>query len=419
MSNVSIFFFFQVKQISTQYALKMKPDQERVRNLLTDTVTLLCKNGLQYQTELRVQGVLGITLDNNDVFIVHINEKFGDAIGGTITIRNDEGDAAKTLLSARSDGKKSHDTNRGDTPIAVNTKTGEVVHSHRRRRRSRESSASPALPTNSSQQHILQRPIKRLMPSSKEASPGGIRNRTSHQNSSGNDSVVPNDDEVVEVKVKTEEDDVIVLEQKDNHNGTEMDDASQNIPHRTDHSAMQDSYPNLSLSEIQGSYQPFGEILGVTDSPTNSGADGTAPPAAKRRATTGNTQDTFGGSSEMGQTPEAGGPFITGIIRNETMSGDVAPQTSTATSWDPSQMPDLGTLTPQDSQMILDSAPGCSSWDTSQQSQVSAAATSTPHTLPNMSDQSSESVSVHFLTLFVCLHVQRLEPKCCVTFLCS
>ena len=105
----------------------MRPDQERVRNLLTDTVTLLCKNGLQYQTELRVQGVLGITLDNNDVFIVHINEKFGGDIGGAISIRNGEGDAAKTLL-----GGKQLDANRGDTFQGVNSKAA-----HKRRRRSR------------------------------------------------------------------------------------------------------------------------------------------------------------------------------------------------------------------------------------------------------------------------------------------
>ena len=58
----------------------MKPEQERVRHLLTDTVTLLCKNGLQFQDELKVEGVIGITLDNNEVFVVHINEAFG--VGG-------------------------------------------------------------------------------------------------------------------------------------------------------------------------------------------------------------------------------------------------------------------------------------------------------------------------------------------------
>ena len=376
--NVSFYFIpgikYLVTSVSTKHALKMKPDQERVRNLLTDTVTLLCKNGLQYQTELRVQGVLGITLDNNDVFIVHINEKFGDAIGGTITIRNDEGDAAKTLLgNIQCNETKSNDASRGETPTPVNSKTGGVVH--RRRRRSRESSASPSLPTRNSQQQIFQQPIKRLMPSKKEAPPGGM---------------LPGNEEVVKVKTEDEEDVLILEESPDGR--TELSATSQNIPHTTDQSAMQESYPNLSLSELQGSYQPFGEILGVTDSSTNSGADGTAPPATKRRATTGNTHELFGDSSEMEAKPDIGGPYITGIIRNETLTGEVAPQTSTATSWDPSQIPDFGTLTSQDSQMILDSTPGCSTWDTSQQSQV---------------DQSSETtVSATFFTT-QCPFVQK------------
>jgi hypothetical protein len=52
----------------------MRPDHERLQALLTDTVTCLCRNGLQFQQNICVQGLLGITLDNNEVFIVHINE---------------------------------------------------------------------------------------------------------------------------------------------------------------------------------------------------------------------------------------------------------------------------------------------------------------------------------------------------------
>jgi len=54
----------------------MKPDHERVTKLLTDTVTLLCKNGLSYERELRIQGLLGITVDSNEVFLVSINDSF-------------------------------------------------------------------------------------------------------------------------------------------------------------------------------------------------------------------------------------------------------------------------------------------------------------------------------------------------------
>ena len=60
--------------LSVQFPSEMKSDQERVSKLLTDTVTLLCKNGLVYNQEIKVQGLLGITLDKNEVFLVHINE---------------------------------------------------------------------------------------------------------------------------------------------------------------------------------------------------------------------------------------------------------------------------------------------------------------------------------------------------------
>jgi len=60
----------------------MKPDQERIKTLLADTVTLLCRNGLHFRQQLCVQGVLGITVDDSDVFIVHINESFTEQVRG-------------------------------------------------------------------------------------------------------------------------------------------------------------------------------------------------------------------------------------------------------------------------------------------------------------------------------------------------
>ena len=217
-------------------------------------------------------------------------------------------------------------------------------------------------------------------------------------NSTGNDSVAHSREEVGEVKVKTELDDVIILEDNQD-NGS---DTSLNIPHMTDQTAMLDSHPDLTSNEIQRSYGSFGEGLGAVDMSTNS--DGAAPPA-KRRATSGSINYSYSGSSEMGPTSD--GPFVTGIIQNETLSGDVAPQTTTTTSWEPSQIPYFGSLSTRDSRMILDSIPGCSTWDTSQHSTMR---TPTSHSsLQNTSDQSSEPVGLHLLPSFVCLHVQKLE----------
>ena len=50
------------------------PEQERVRKLLTEAVTLLCRNSLQFEEEVMVEGLLGITLDKRDVLLVSIRE---------------------------------------------------------------------------------------------------------------------------------------------------------------------------------------------------------------------------------------------------------------------------------------------------------------------------------------------------------
>jgi hypothetical protein len=64
-------------------------DQQRVKSLLTETVTLLCKNGLHFQSEFSIEGLIGITLDHQDVFLVSIKETIQAA--GHQHIRVDSG----------------------------------------------------------------------------------------------------------------------------------------------------------------------------------------------------------------------------------------------------------------------------------------------------------------------------------------
>ena len=52
----------------------LKADQQRVRALLAETVTLLCKNGLHYKSEFSIEGLIGITLDQDEIFLVSIKE---------------------------------------------------------------------------------------------------------------------------------------------------------------------------------------------------------------------------------------------------------------------------------------------------------------------------------------------------------
>lgn len=86
----------------------MKPDHERVSKLLLDTVTLLCKNGLTYDTELKIQGLLAITLDTSEVFVVHINESFGGGTGCTTLTQNDRDCVALSSDAERPPPRKRH-----------------------------------------------------------------------------------------------------------------------------------------------------------------------------------------------------------------------------------------------------------------------------------------------------------------------
>lgn len=52
----------------------LTPDQQRVKELLCETIILLCKNGLHFQSEFCIDGLIGITLDQQDVFLVSIKE---------------------------------------------------------------------------------------------------------------------------------------------------------------------------------------------------------------------------------------------------------------------------------------------------------------------------------------------------------
>ena len=52
----------------------------RMKQILTASIVDLCHGGLSFSAEMRIEGLLGITLDRNNVLLVNINE-VGDAIG--------------------------------------------------------------------------------------------------------------------------------------------------------------------------------------------------------------------------------------------------------------------------------------------------------------------------------------------------
>ncbi len=85
-----------------------KNDQERVTQLLTDAITVLCKNGLNYSSQFSIEGLLGITLDEQEVFLVKIDETVrgsGESISGAY--KTPQPEAAVSRTSATSPRLKS------------------------------------------------------------------------------------------------------------------------------------------------------------------------------------------------------------------------------------------------------------------------------------------------------------------------
>ena len=73
--HIDLYFEFCFQHFKGKMVLQgLEADQQRVRSLLTEAITMLCRNGLSYQVELCVEGLLGITLDKNHVMLVNINQ---------------------------------------------------------------------------------------------------------------------------------------------------------------------------------------------------------------------------------------------------------------------------------------------------------------------------------------------------------
>ncbi len=52
----------------------MKKEEATVRTILADTIVALCRNTLGYRAEICVEGLLGITIDNEEIFLVNVKE---------------------------------------------------------------------------------------------------------------------------------------------------------------------------------------------------------------------------------------------------------------------------------------------------------------------------------------------------------
>ena len=52
----------------------LKQAETQVRSMLADTILALCRNTLPYQAQVSIEGLLGITIDHKEIFLVNVNE---------------------------------------------------------------------------------------------------------------------------------------------------------------------------------------------------------------------------------------------------------------------------------------------------------------------------------------------------------
>lgn len=88
--------------------------QEKVAHLLTETVRVLCQSSFDDWSAMKIQGLLAITINSKDIFLVQINEAIDSCLSPTTTSQpcsNGVQRATKTCVSDNS--KDSTDCNNG------------------------------------------------------------------------------------------------------------------------------------------------------------------------------------------------------------------------------------------------------------------------------------------------------------------
>ena len=91
-------------------------DADRMRLLLIESITTLCRSGIHYSESLKVEGLLAITIDEGDVMVVNVNKEY-EVPGAKKS--TEEGDVESGVSSPASENvqrKTSVDSSSGASP---------------------------------------------------------------------------------------------------------------------------------------------------------------------------------------------------------------------------------------------------------------------------------------------------------------
>ena len=96
--------------------MKLREDQVRLHGLLKETITLLCKNGLQFSKGFVIDALIGITTDDSSTFLVKLEETVGDVGGDDDTDTEKGASDGNSGQRSRSLRKRPSDGTTQDTP---------------------------------------------------------------------------------------------------------------------------------------------------------------------------------------------------------------------------------------------------------------------------------------------------------------
>lgn len=114
----------------------LKKAENQVKILLAETILSMCRNTLNYHAEICVEGLLGITLDNEEIFLVNINQTIKNQIETPKTAKD------KNLKRNQKDDEGSGSESESSSSESETSQSGRKKRKRPRRKKSKSSNRS-------------------------------------------------------------------------------------------------------------------------------------------------------------------------------------------------------------------------------------------------------------------------------------
>lgn len=185
----------------------LKKAENQVKMLLGETILALCRNTLNYHAEICVEGLIGITLDSEEIFLVNINQtiKNPDVTGKRVKEEGHKRSHSQTVDNSDSSSSDSSSEDSSDNHTSSASKR------KKKRSRKKKQKEVPAAEEESHpyMSHNIQSDTSDRLDSGYQANNHGTENDTEngmcikeeHTNSDNDDA--DDDDDLVFVKEET------------------------------------------------------------------------------------------------------------------------------------------------------------------------------------------------------------------------